>query len=55
MLSVFPPASALSVPECFRPLMIEPTSEIADFYPTDFYVDLIGKKFEWLGEVTDFT
>ncbi|KAL4459931.1 hypothetical protein ABPG74_003457 [Tetrahymena malaccensis] len=51
LLSVFPPASALSVPECFRPLMIEPTSEIADFYPIDFYVDLIGKKFEWLGEV----
>lgn len=31
--------------------MISPDSEIADFYPTDFYVDLIGKKFDWLGEV----
>lgn len=31
--------------------MVNPDSEIADFYPSDFYVDLIGKKYEWLGEV----
>lgn len=51
LLAVFPPASALSIPECFRDLMIDPESVIADFYPSDFYVDLIGKKYEWLGEV----
>lgn len=31
--------------------MVDPESEIIDFYPTDFHVDLKGKKFAWLGEV----
>lgn len=31
--------------------MLESTSPIADFYPSDFVVDLKGKKFAWLGEV----
>lgn len=31
--------------------MTNPESEIIDFYPTDFFVDLKGKKFAWLGEV----
>jgi 5'-3' exoribonuclease 2 len=26
-------------------------SEIADFYPKDFHVELTGKKYAWLGEV----
>lgn len=26
-------------------------SEIIDFYPTDFFVDLKGKRYAWLGEV----
>lgn len=26
-------------------------SDIIDFYPKDFFVDLKGKKYAWLGEV----
>lgn len=31
--------------------MLDPTSEIIDFYPEDFIVDIKGKKFAWMGEV----
>lgn len=26
-------------------------SPIIDFFPSDFVIDLVGKKFAWLGEV----
>ena len=31
--------------------MINDSSEIIDYYPKDFFVDLRGKKYAWLGEV----
>lgn len=31
--------------------MLNPESEIIDFYPSDFAVDIKGKRFAWLGEV----
>jgi 5'-3' exoribonuclease 2 len=31
--------------------MLQDDSEIIDFYPLDFEVDLKGKKYAWLGEV----
>ena len=43
--------SSHAVPECLRPLMLDETSEIIDYYPQNFHVDLKGKKFAWLGEV----
>lgn len=51
LLSVLPPASIDSIPKCYHELMLNPKSPIIDFYPSDFYVDLLGKRFAWLGEV----
>lgn len=51
LLAVLPPYSSHALPSCFKPLMTEELSEIIDFYPEDFYVDLAGKRFAWLGEV----
>ena len=51
LLAVLPAASASHLPEPFRPLMLEATSPIADFYPADFEVDLEGKRAEWEGVV----
>uniref|UniRef100_A0A0K0DTB8 5'-3' exoribonuclease n=1 Tax=Strongyloides stercoralis TaxID=6248 RepID=A0A0K0DTB8_STRER len=49
LMGVFPAASSQHVPECWRKLMIDSNSEIYDFYPTDFAVDLNGKKHAWMG------
>ena len=50
LLAVLPPFSSHALPLCLRALM-ESGSEIEDFYPRDFYVDLKGKRVAWLGEV----
>uniref|UniRef100_A0AC35TJG3 5'-3' exoribonuclease n=1 Tax=Rhabditophanes sp. KR3021 TaxID=114890 RepID=A0AC35TJG3_9BILA len=49
LMGVFPAASSLNVPECWRRLMSESDSEIYDFYPLDFAIDLNGHKFAWMG------
>lgn len=49
LMSVFPAASAESLPTTWRKLMSDPDSTIIDFYPTDFHVDLNGKKAAWMG------
>ena len=49
LMGVLPAASNHAIPEVFRPLMEEEDSEIIDFYPTDFPIDLNGKKFAWQG------
>lgn len=51
LLAVLPPYSAKAVPPCMRSLMLDDESEIIDFYPRDFFVDLKGKRFAWMGEV----
>ena len=51
LLAVLPAASAAHLPGPFRPLMLEATSPISDFYPQDFDVDLEGKRAEWEGVV----
>ncbi|CAB3373545.1 Hypothetical predicted protein [Cloeon dipterum] len=49
LMGVFPAASSSHVPEPWAELMSDPHSEIIDFYPTDFKIDLNGKKFAWQG------
>jgi 5'-3' exoribonuclease 1 len=49
LMGCLPPASADLVPRPYRSLMCEPTSPIADFYPTDFKVDMNGKRNPWEG------
>ena len=47
LMGVFPASSKHAIPQAFHPLMTEPDSEIVDFYPEDFDLDLNGAKQSW--------
>ncbi|KAK5164694.1 5'-3' exoribonuclease 2 [Oleoguttula sp. CCFEE 6159] len=49
LMGVMPAASRHTIPDVFHPLMTDEDSDIIDFYPEDFPLDLIGKKFAWQG------
>lgn len=49
LMAVFPAASKKHIPTAFQKLMYSIDSEILDFYPEDFQVDLNGKKQAWQG------
>ena len=49
LMGVLPAASRSHIPEAFQHLMINSDSEILDFYPEKFPIDLNGKKFTWQG------
>lgn len=49
LMGVMPARSNHTIPPVFHPLMTDDDSDIKDFYPEDFEVDLNGKKFAWQG------
>ncbi|KAL8981898.1 MAG: hypothetical protein Q9205_003451 [Flavoplaca limonia] len=49
LMGVLPAASNHAIPEVFRSLMSDDDSDIVHFYPTEFPIDLNGKKFAWQG------
>ena len=49
LMSVLPAASRHALPSVFHDLMLNKDSDIIDFYPEDFEIDLNGKKMAWQG------
>ncbi|KAL7420980.1 5'-3' exoribonuclease 2 [Cryptotrichosporon argae] len=49
LLGVFPAASRVHLPAPLQTLMIDDESPILDFYPSDFDIDMNGKKMAWQG------
>ena len=53
LMGVFPAGSKKFLPTTWQTLMFEADSPIIDFYPTDFKIDLNGKKYAWQGRCAE--
>ena len=51
LMAVLPPQSAHALPDSMKKLMTDPKSELIEFYPTKFTVDLCGGTAIWHGIV----
>lgn len=47
LLAVLPSASRSHLPVAYHSLMMDDSSPVIDFYPSDFDTDMNGKKQEW--------
>jgi len=49
LMSVLPPNSSHALPKPLSNLINDQSSEIADFYPTYFKLDINGQRYAWMG------
>ena len=51
LMGVLPPKTHGVLPKGLHHLMLNTGSVICDYFPEKFVIDLVGKRFAWLGEV----